>query len=595
MATTKPTILIVDPCSMTRQCMTVLLNARKYKAISAPSIRDALEIIKVDRPDLIIHELELPDGPATKLIKQARSTLSQAPAFFMLTSEFDQSRHTEVVEQRVVQVMIKREFTIKNFYSKVNALLGDKRHGKPMQINKKAAPAGAPRAVPAGPKVRSDQDREELYKSIPLLMGEEEVTECVESFAELQAMSPVASKVIELTGCDDATLETIAETIRTDPAIAAKLIRISNSAAFARPEPVTTPLEAVRRLGLKEIRQNVVNLEIMENFSETGTNTIDPRAFWEHSIAVGVASAMIAKETGAMDPELAYTAGLLHDVGRIILSQSLGEDYPEAIQFARENQLALDPIEQRMFGIDHASVMQGVLEKWEMSEELIAPIVHHHKGLSTIELDCPDRVEPVAIVSLADRLAHAMRLGSSGNLAVYPTEEYFAALSIKGDFLERISKELPNAVEDMRIAILGDAAAPGGTEGAGASADLCPQYISRHTESDAIRCWIDALGAEPGADEEQVRKPNLFVVRLRTKRDATEGEKEIKRLELKHALSGTPVIAISDSVTLDMPEVITSAREARLLMVPFTEDEFERCLRSIPELAPQATPESRAA
>ena len=55
--------------------------------------------------------------------------------------------------------------------------------------------------------------------------------------------------------------------IRTDPAIAVKIIRIANSAAFARPEPVTTPLEAVRRLGLQQIRQNVINLEIMDNFS----------------------------------------------------------------------------------------------------------------------------------------------------------------------------------------------------------------------------------------------------------------------------------------------------------------------------------------
>lgn len=588
MASNKPTVLIVDPCSMTRQCMTVLLNAKKYMTLSTPSIRDAMEMIKVHKPDLIIHELVLPDGPASKLIKQARSTQDPAPSFFMLTDEIDQSKHLEVLELRVVQVMIKREFTIKQFYSKVDALLGDKRFGKPLQLTK--TPDAAPkRPVATGPKIRSDQDREELYKSIPPLMSEDEVTECLNSFAELRAMSPTASKVIELTGSDDATLESIADAIRTDPAIAVKIIRIANSAAFARPEPVTTPLEAVRRLGLQQIRQNVINLEIMDNFSETGTNTIDPKLFWEHALAVGSASAMIAKETNAMDPDLAYTAGLLHDVGRIILSQALGEDYPESIQFARENQLALDPIERRMFGIDHASVMQTILEKWEMSEELIAPIVHHHKGLSTIELDCPDRVEPVAIVSLADRLVHALGLGCSGNLAIYPTEEYFAALNLKGDFLKDLVEKLPEEVQDMRSAMLGDLE----TSAANESRRVCPNieirphYISRHEETDAIRYWVESLEGEGDIESEGDAVPNLFVVRLRTKRDAMEAEKIITAKELKHQLDGTPVIAISESNTLTLTEVITSTREARLLTTPFTIDEFERCVRSIPELEQQ--------
>lgn len=582
----KPTILLVDPCSMTRQCMTVLLNAKKYMVLSTPSIRDAMEMIKVHKPDLIVHELVLPDGAASKLIRQARSTQDPAPAFFMLTDEIDQSKHLEVLELRVVQVMIKREFTIKQFYAKIDTLLGDARFGKPLQFTKTPADAASKRTVATGPKVRSDQDREELYKSIPPLLSEDEVSECLDKFTDLRAMSPIATKVIELTSCNDSTLESIADAIRTDPAIAVKLIRIANSAAFARPEAVSTPLEAVRRLGLQQVRQHVTNLEIMENFAETGTNAIDPNLFWEHSLAVASASAMIAKATNAMSPDLAYTAGLLHDMGRLLLSQALGEDYPESIQFARENQLALDPIERRMFGVDHASVMESILKKWDLSDELIAPIVHHHKGLSTIELDCPDRVEPVAIISLADRIAHALGLGCSGNLVIYPTEEYFAALSLQGDFLSKLAEKLPADVQDIRSAMLGTTGA-GSVRRACAGLEVRPKYISRHQDTDAIRYWVESLDQQDEIDSKDKQLPNLFVVRLCTKRDALEAEKTITTMEMKHQLEGTPVIAISDSRSLNMTEMITSTRESRLLTTPFTIDEFERCVLSIPELSQQ--------
>lgn len=585
----KPTILLVDPCSMTRQCMTVLLNAKKYMVLSTPSIRDAMEMIKVHKPDLIVHELALPDGSASKLIRQARSTQDPAPAFFMLTDEIDQSKHLEVLELRVMQVMIKREFTIKQFYAKIDAMLGDARFGKPLQLTKTPNEVVPKRPVATGPKVRSEQDREELYKSIPPLLSEEEVTECLNSFTDLRAMSPIASKVIELTSCNDSTLESIADAIRTDPAIAVKLIRIANSAAFARPESVSTPLEAVRRLGLQQVRQHVTNLEIMENLSDTGTNTLDAKLFWEHSLAVASASAMIAKATNAMSPDLAYTAGLLHDMGRLLLSQALEEDYPESIQFARENQLALDPIERRMFGVDHASVMDSILKKWDLSDELIAPIVHHHKGLSTIELDCPDRVEPVAIVSLGDRLAHALSLGCSGNLVIYPTEEYFAALSLQGDFLSKLAEKLPAEVQDMRSTMLGKMGSIGANSmrRACAGLEVRPKYITRHQDTDAIRYWVESLDQRDEIESDDKQLPNLFVVRLRTKRDALEAEKTITAMEMKHQLDGTPVIAISDSKTLNMTEVITSTREARLLTTPFTVDEFERCALSIPELSHQ--------
>lgn len=89
----------------------------------------------------------------------------------------------------------------------------------------------------------------------------------IKKFSSMQAMSPTAKDVIELCGNEDTGLEEIAESIQTDPAITMKVIQIANSSAFARGEPVTSAIDAVRRLGIKQICQCVLNIEIMDNFS----------------------------------------------------------------------------------------------------------------------------------------------------------------------------------------------------------------------------------------------------------------------------------------------------------------------------------------
>jgi putative nucleotidyltransferase with HDIG domain len=595
-----PTVIIADPCAMTQQCMSLLLRARKYRAHSASTIQETVELARTYQAHLILHSIDFTDGNAIDLLNKVRGTLPESqPNFFLLTDVVDQSRLLEIVEQGVMQVMIKRQFSVKVFYNKVDELLRRKfaEAAEPKAVARsesqsmraspepelKTPPAPSeeyvPVVVPEAKKILSRKEKQELYKSIKPVMSRAEAIERAEEVAELKALSPTAARVISLTNSKDASLDSIAKAIRNDHAIALKIIRVANSTAFSRNDPVSTLNDAVLRIGVQQIRQTVMNIEIMENFSNCSTEFIDPRLFWEHSIAVGMCSALISRETRDLDPDEAFTIGLLHDVGRMILSQAYESSYIDALRTARKHQFPVEQVERRKFLVDHASIMNNVLHKWGVSKDLVEPIVNHHLSVGNIRQTCPKRLTAVATVALADRLAHCMNLGCSGNQTVYPTEEYFEALALPKGFINTIEAKLPEMVLDMRIAMLGDLGVADypSCRKVCTNGKLYPIYLTPDPSNDGIRFWIEGLRGEQDPSE----TPNLAVVRLRNAREAVNIETQLRNLEQQYNSGPLPTIVLSNGGKLKLPESAQVKRNMHLLATPFTIDEFEQAVLAL--------------
>lgn len=180
---------------------------------------------------------------------------------------------------------------------------------------------------------------------------------------------------------EDFDLTQIARIIEVDPALSVSLLKAGNSAAHNTGIPIDTVQKAVTRLGLTKVRQLVLAIEASRSFDALPNQLWDLNDFWEHSLTCGCYASELAKRFGAGSPEIAFTAGLLHDIGELILfsqapnearhciEQSLDSDSPDE---------GLHEIEKRVFGFTHAEVGAELARLWALPQVLIDSIAFHH-------------------------------------------------------------------------------------------------------------------------------------------------------------------------------------------------------------------------
>ncbi len=174
----------------------------------------------------------------------------------------------------------------------------------------------------------------------------------------------------------------IADIVDRDPAIAARLLRVSNSALLNRGDEVTTVLNAVKRLGIRQIRSICLVVAVVKSFRYS-ESAFDHRHFWEHSAAVGRLAQTLSRHAanrGSVNHEDVYVAGLLHDVGLLMLDQFFPERFKEILEVRA---LSGDPLwecEELVIGMDHGEVGGLLLGRWSLPKSTVKCVSAHHSS-----------------------------------------------------------------------------------------------------------------------------------------------------------------------------------------------------------------------
>jgi len=180
----------------------------------------------------------------------------------------------------------------------------------------------------------------------------------------------------------------LAQVLSTDQALTAKLIRISNSAFYGFARRVSTVREAILVLGFKQVRQLAVGTALMNLFAPRRPGEVfDLDLFWGHSVAVAVAAETVARKTRRAKPEDAFTAGILHDIGRLAIRQLMPEEFDRAVELAITGDCSLHAAECTMTGYSHEDVGRALGEKWKFPPHLIDAVCDHHNPRLKIEED----------------------------------------------------------------------------------------------------------------------------------------------------------------------------------------------------------------
>lgn len=246
-----------------------------------------------------------------------------------------------------------------------------------------------------------------------LLPSEDEVkATLVERIEDLPPFPLLASKLL-VSGTPG---ETVTRIVSTDPAIAQRVLQIVNSAPFGASTRFSSINDTVDRLGPEKVRSLALNLILFDTLiNRLTTSKFDRTVFWKHSLALGGLARALAEQLDYPDPEEAYTAALLHDIGKIVLDVAGRIRYGDFLRELKNYDGPVDEQERDIIGLSHEDIGAYYCHHWHFPERLVLTIRFHHHPFDHLKLD-PDTSLLIAIVAFADFIAWCLGFGSFDTL-----------------------------------------------------------------------------------------------------------------------------------------------------------------------------------
>ena len=244
-------------------------------------------------------------------------------------------------------------------------------------------------------------------------MNELSFDDVINQVQDLPSLPAVVMELLNSLDTDDIEIATVAKKVALDQALTAKTLRLANSASFSKQVKVTTIQHAITFLGFQTMRNLITTAAVTGCFPSGRCTGFDDKAFWRHSIATAACAKILARHLG-FNQDYAFTAGLLHDIGRLVLVTQFPVQYAAVIKYRREHDCHLLEAERTVLGITHVIAGTALAEHWNFSETMQIGIAGHHTP------DIPGAGFLAAIIHVADAITHALDLSKNEETLVPP-------------------------------------------------------------------------------------------------------------------------------------------------------------------------------
>ena len=259
-------------------------------------------------------------------------------------------------------------------------------------------------------------------------------------------------RILRLSNSPDVEVEDIADAILMDKVLTARMIRLVNSAFWGIQRHIDSIREAIIYLGLHQIQSIVLTTSLFNTF-QSRNPLFRISAIWEHGLGCALICRIISQKLNFPDPEQAYLAGLMHDIGEVVLSQFDVEKFNEVVELVENKKMTFFEAENELIGINHTDFGEWFREQWGFSEELAEVIMTHH-DLEKATIN----PQLVAIVVVADLFCRVRGLdyGHAESLRIsFKDEIAWEKLSeINSDLnhidLERFTLDLDGMVDEVK-------------------------------------------------------------------------------------------------------------------------------------------------
>lgn len=213
------------------------------------------------------------------------------------------------------------------------------------------------------------------------LLADESLKQLISRLKSVPSMPGLYTELIEELNCPDASVRRIGEIISQDPGMTAKILQLVNSAFFGIPRQVSSPAQAANLLGTDTLKTLVLSIGVFSQFRDTACGEFKLESVWKHSAETGAMARQIAAAEHASREvtDAAAMAGLLHDVGKLVLVQNLPQRYQDVMASVQKGEVPLLNAECREFGATHAEVGAYLLGLWGLPQPIIEAVAFHHR------------------------------------------------------------------------------------------------------------------------------------------------------------------------------------------------------------------------
>lgn len=264
----------------------------------------------------------------------------------------------------------------------------------------------------------------------------------VKKVGDVKVLPFVARKLIEIISDNNVSISDLCDVVEKDQIIAARVLKVSNSALYGLRMEVTSLQQAIMILGFKAIRSLVLSVSTKSLHKRIG---ITEKMMWDHSVGAAIATKMISAHLESEVKDVAFLGGLMHDLGKVFMNNELPEAFSKVMMKIYNQGVESIIAEEEIFGYTHAEIGAKVISKWGLSPVLVKILeMHHLKNNSLENIGEPVVAKSVACVNLADHICRFLGIGyrepdESIVLQELPSAFY---LNLKKDKLDKLTVEI---------------------------------------------------------------------------------------------------------------------------------------------------------
>lgn len=261
----------------------------------------------------------------------------------------------------------------------------------------------------------------------------------------LPSLPTVVIELLASMDQDDVNIDALSGKIAQDQALTAKTLRLANSSFYGMANQVTSIHEAIAILGFRTVRSVATTAALIGTFARHGNFNVNP--FWRHAMATAICARELAPHLN-LNPEHAYTAGLLHDIGRLVLVTQFQPHYEATMLHRAQHDCHLLDAERAVLGVDHAVVGHVLTRHWKFPEAMQQAVACHHaplvQGLPTLSL----------VILAANTVAHALDLSQDRDDLVPPVPAgLWKQLGLDEKALRGVFKNAEQQFEDVNLVL----------------------------------------------------------------------------------------------------------------------------------------------